>query len=615
MSMQSLENCMSRRVEAGRWVAALVLTCTGWLTQPAQASEAEPALSRISAVTVFADRAQVTRQASVELRGAEPGRFAFARLPGWIDAESVRVAVEPAGAAQILDVSIHPAFAAESAEESVRKAQAAFLEISDQLAEIADEERNLQEEIKRLEALRMLSIDKVPRELAVGETRVKNLAETMSYLSDTIRADQKQLRALAKKRRELDPVLAQRRAELSELQARAQLQTSTVVVELRPQAKRPAEGSAAQAIIIKISYLTPGASWEPSGELRVAQGAGGVQVLQSATVVQTTGEDWTGATLAFSTQRPDDVLDVPEAHGLMLDRGGAGLNDVVGRMTASFSKAQTVYASQNQQMAKNRKHWDDSLARQHDVQQRALQSFTRLTQRGTTAHFAALAERSVRSDGKPVRVPIAMGEFPYRARIVAVPEVSLNAVRVAEVVNSGKVAILPGPAALFSEGAFIGAGQLEFAAPGESFSVFMGVQDRVKLERVLDKKTSGLHRGGRRTEMKLSFVVTAENLGSEPLTIDLSERIPVAQSEDIQVDDVETPRKVKPDSQGLVRWTETLAPKAKLSWRVSYTLDYPSDFVQRRREMPGPRRPEAQGPGAAPKRQMYEQIDMLEKNF
>jgi uncharacterized protein (TIGR02231 family) len=437
----------------------------------------------------------------------------------------------------------------------------------------------------------------------------------MSYLSDTIRADQKQLRALGKKRRDLEPIQSQRRAELSELQVRAQLQTSTVVVELRPQTKRPADSGVAQAISIKISYLTPGASWEPSGELRVSHAAAGVQVLQSATVVQTTGEDWTGAALAFSTQRPDDVLDVPEAHGLMLDRGGAGLHDVVGRMTQSFSKAQTVYASQNQQMAKNRKHWDDSLARQNDVQQRALQSFTRLTQRGTTAHFAALAERSVRSDGKPVRVPIAMGEFPYRARIVAVPEVSLNAVRVAEVVNSGQVAILPGPAALFSEGAFIGAGQLEFAAPGESFSVFMGVQDRVKLERVLDKKISGLHRGGRRTEMKLSFVVTAENLGSEPLTLDLSERIPVAQSEDIEVNNVETPRKVKPDSQGLVRWTETLPPKAKLSWRVSYTLDYPSDFVQRRREMPSPRRPEGLGPGAAPKRQMYEQIDMLEKNF
>lgn len=569
--------------------------------------------SRISAVTVFADRAQVTRLATVELRGAEAERFAFARLPGWMDAESVRVAVEPAGAAQILDVGVQAAFAAEAAEESVRKAQAAFLEVSDQLAEIGDEERILQEEIKRLEALRLLSIDKVPRELAVGEVRVKNLSETMAYLMEAIRSDQKQLRLLSKKRRDIEPVLAQRRAELSEVQVRAQLQTSTVTVELRRDTKRPAEG--ALAVTLKLSYLTPGASWEPAGELRVTRGVAGVQVLQAASVVQTTGEDWSGAALSFSTQRPDDVLDVPEAHGLMLDRGGAGLNDVVGRMTQSFSKAQTVYASQNQQMAKNRKNWDDSLARQHDVQQRALQSFNRLTQRGTTAHFAALADRNVRSDGKSVRVPIAMGEFPYRARIVAVPEVSLNAVRVAEVVNGGQSAILPGPAALFADGTFIGSGQLEFAAPGEAFSVFMGVQDRVKLERVLDKKTSALHRGGRRTEMKLSFVVTAENLSAEPLTLDLSERIPVAQSEDIEVDDIETPRKVKPDSQGLLRWTETLPPKSKVSWRISYTLDYPSDFVNKRKALGRSSRPEGKGPGMAAPKAIHEQIDLLEQSF
>lgn len=600
-----------------QWLLGLVwmaVAISGLVAGPgAQAAEMPGVASRISAVTVFADRAQVTRVALLQI-GAAPERFALTRLPGWIDAESVRVAVEPAGAAQILDVAVQPAFAAEVAEESVRKAQQNWQDVSDQVVEITDEERTLRDEIARLEALRSLSIDKVPRELAVGEARVKNLSETMVYITDAIRNDKKQLRELAKKRRELEPLLAQRAAEMNELQVRAQLQTSTVTVELRRTSKIDGD-TPNQQVSLKVTYLTPGASWEPAGELRASQGAPTVQVLQFASVVQTTGEDWSGAALAFSTQRPDDVLDVPQAHGLMLDKGGAGLHDVVGRMTESFSRAQTVYASQNQQMAKNRKNWDASLARQHDVQERALQSFTRLTQRGTTAHFAALAERTVRSDGKSVRVPIAVGDFPYKSKIVAVPEVSLNAVRVAEVVNGGQTPILPGPAALFSEGAFIGAGELDFAAPGESFSVFLGVHDRIKLERTLDKKVSSLRRGGRRTEMTLAFIVTAENLSNQPVTLEMSERIPVAQTEDIEVDDVETPRKAKPDSQGVVRWTETLPPKSKVTWRLSYSLDYPSDFVQRRRAMPSPRNHD-NGPGAAsPKRAIHEQIDMLEKSL
>ena len=53
-------------------------------------------------MTVYADRAQVTRHATVEL-SATTGRYALAKLPGWIDAESVRVALDPPGAGQILD--------------------------------------------------------------------------------------------------------------------------------------------------------------------------------------------------------------------------------------------------------------------------------------------------------------------------------------------------------------------------------------------------------------------------------------------------------------------------------------------------------------------------------
>ncbi len=299
----------------------------------------------------------------------------------------------------------------------------------------------------------------------------------------------------------------------------------------------------------------------------------------------------------------------------MLDRSGAGLGDVIGRMGESFSRAQTLYAEQNAAVAKNKHNWTESLSRQNDVQNRAVESFARLSVRGTTAHFTAQADKTVRSDGKSVRVPIALGEFAAKTRIVAVPEVSLNAVRVADLVNAGTAPILPQRVALFTDGAFVGASELGFAAPGEAFSVFLGVHDRVKLERTLDKKTSVLHRSGKRTEMQLSFLVTAENLSNEAVTVDLSERIPVAQTEEIEVDDIETPHKVKPDGQGVVRWTETLAPHQKVAFRIHYTLQYPSDFVTRRRaeEEQAPRGPAA---SPAPARQkLYDQIDMLEKSL
>ena len=572
------------------------------VVRPALASEPTALPTQISAVTVYADRAQVTRSAPLEL-AKEPAKLVIGKLPGWIDADSVRVSLDPPTAGRILDVVVSTAYLAEASEAAVRKATAAVQETADAIAALADEERTLNEEIVRLDGLRTFAVDRVPREMASGEVKLKSFTDTLGYVSEAVRKDRQQLRQLAHKRRDLEPVLSAQQRELAEVQTRAQLQQSAVTVELAGTGKAQ----------LRVTYLTPGAAWESVGELRVARGAASVAVQQYASVVQTTGEDWTGAALAFSTQRPDDVLGVPEAHGLMLDKGGAGLGDVIGRMGESFTRAQTLYTEQNAAVARHTRHWSDLLARQADVQSRAVERFAQLSTRGTTGHFAALSDRTVRSDGKPVRVPISAGEFAATTKIVAVPEVSLNAVRVADLHNDGKAPILPGRAALFTEGAFVGASELAFVAPGEAFSVFLGVDDRLKLERTLDKKTSALRRSGKRTEMALAFVLTAENLANEPITVEMAERVPVAQTHEIEVDDVELPRKVKPDAHGVARWTETLAPHTKATWRVGYTLDYPSDYVARAKAERDDEAPSPNAPAAAPK--MYEQIDRLEKSL
>jgi hypothetical protein len=77
--------------------------------------------------------------------------------------------------------------------------------------------------------------------------------------------------------------------------------------------------------------------------------------------------------------------------------------------------------------------------------------------------------------------------------------------------------------------------------------------------------------------------VSAENLGSTPLAVELSERIPVAETAEIEISGVELPRKVKPAAHGVVRWTETIAPHAKAAWRIGYKLDYPTDLAARAR--------------------------------
>ncbi|MBP6634198.1 MAG: DUF4140 domain-containing protein, partial [Kofleriaceae bacterium] len=77
--------------------------------------------STVKQVTVYSDRARLTRVASAEV-GAEPRVLAFRKLPGWVDDGTVRVA---SSAGRILDVRVERSFLARPTDPAWRRAEAA----------------------------------------------------------------------------------------------------------------------------------------------------------------------------------------------------------------------------------------------------------------------------------------------------------------------------------------------------------------------------------------------------------------------------------------------------------------------------------------------------------
>ncbi len=584
-------------------IAAMALTMgfvTGFVGV-AQAVDPPKTLSTlIKEVTIYADRARVTRVGALDIAGAD-SQVVVTGLPGWIDQESVRVTLSPASRGRILDVTTETTFLATATKERVRLAEAAVLEVADKLAEINDERRVLQAEIKQLEAVRAFSVAKLPRDMAARPVKPRAFGETIDFVSTRLRKIHAAVRVLNKHTRELQPELARRKRARADLQMEAKLQQSQVTVGL---------SGAGRAKLI-LTYLTPGASWEPVAELRTQKGKTATLV-QYASVVQTTGEDWVGAKLSFSTQRPGETLAVPAAQALLVGGGGRGLGNVMQRMGASFDRAQVAYSQQNELVVRSNASWSTNVKRQRSVQTRAIASFRKLRKRGTTAHFVARASRAVRASGKPVRVPIAEGAFDLKSRLVAVPEVSLNAVRTAQLVNTTGQAILPGKAALFADGAFVGKTELDFVAPGESFSVFLGVDDGIKLERTLDRTRSSIDRGRKRTDLTVSYRISARNLSKRPITVDLTDRVPVVQDDDIDLDDLVIPEHAKRHRDGLVKWRATLAPGAEMTWRIEYELEYPTGLAARPTPPAQKRR---RGGRPEPSRMLYDDIKQLESAF
>src|SRR5271170_4333527 len=74
------------------------------------AIRADPVESSLSAVTVYMDRAVVTRTAKVDVRAAGPLEVAFERLPERLQDESLRVAGTGTAKTSILDVTARASY-------------------------------------------------------------------------------------------------------------------------------------------------------------------------------------------------------------------------------------------------------------------------------------------------------------------------------------------------------------------------------------------------------------------------------------------------------------------------------------------------------------------------
>lgn len=584
-----------------------LLASTLHAAPPPEAEEATPVPSRITDVTVYADRAQVTRSATVALREGA-ARYAFVALPGWIDEGSLRVTVSPPDAGRLLDVQVKRTYLTRSSDEEVRKAETAVREIADQTAALDDEQGVLDAQAKQTEAIRAFSMEKLPKDVAVREIKAEEYAQTVNFIGDSLRTIARQRRELAGKRRELEPELTARRRRLDELRQCAQLEQRTVVVTVV---------GAAKPATLTLAYMLPGATWEPAHELRAEPDGKTVDLASFAVVQQTTGEDWTGVKLFLSTQKSTETLRIPELDTLTI--GGHRLARVAGGGKNTFEEANRYWLEQNgnwfglnNPAAASQAEYRGNQVMLADNSRRIGELFAALQQRGTTAHFAALADQTIRTDGRTVRVPIGQCSLDAQHRIVAVPELSLNAARTVELTDTARQPLLPGRVSLFLGGAFLGFTETDFVAPGEGFALYLGVDDQIKLARTLDKKRSSLSRGSSKTRLQASFIVSVENLAGTPVALQLADRIPLSETDEVRVSGVRIQPDGKPDAKGLVRWDLTLTPKQTREFRIEYAIEYPNELLLR----PAPAKG-SQSPSAAPNAsgELFDQIRSLESKF
>lgn len=531
--------------------------------------------SAIKKVTVYSDRALVTREGTAKLT-TEPTVVAFRQLPGWVDDGSVRVGTS---AGRIMDVRVGRRYLARSTDQSYRKAENEVRELTSRMAALDDEIMVLEAQAKQVEDIKAFSMDKLAKDVVVSNVAVGTYASVVEFVAKTLRETAKARRAVEAAREALGPEIEASKKRLEELKALTQLEETSVYVTL--------QGTSSGDAVLTLTYMLPGATWEPTHEVRADADPSSVDVTSFAVVTQASGEDWDHAELAFSTQSSTEAVRIPELEALTLGDTRAA-TQIMERQSASFSRAEAAFKGQNRlwnkrlQATEQSGNFEEIYKTNFEylqvVQSKTVQIFQSLQRRGTTAQFKAKSTTKVRADGRSVRVPIGHARLKAEQAVVAAPEQSLNAALTLELRNESGQPVLPGNVALYQGGAFLGMTNLDFVAEGEQFSLFLAVADQLKLSRVLDKKRSALVRK-QHTQMQLAFVVTVENLSSRAVSLTLADRIPVSEEKEIVISGVKIHPDVKPDSKGILRWPLTLQARETRKFEIQYQIEYPPTLV------------------------------------
>jgi len=489
----------------------------------------------IVAVTVHPDRARVTRRGTVTL-AAGPNELVVAGLPETLLDDSVRVAGRSDQAVRVVGVDVVRRALVAAPDERVRAAEQAVREAERALAAIDGADAGDAAREQLLQRLALRSGDRLARALAEGAADPARVAEVSGAVAAQLVEVAAERRAHAERRVDAEHARAAAQSELDRLRASSRTRRDAVIAV---EADVPCE------LAVALTYVAFGAGWSCAYDARI-DGSGPLALTWYGLVSQATGEDWPACELTLSTARPGVAGTVPELEPWWVDvRPPAPPMPLAAAAPAGeFDMMRLEKAVVAQ----------DVLA---ELQEGALAVAWRLAR-----------PTAVPADGTPHRTTVATATLDARLDHVVAPAVDPAAHLRATVVNTGGHALLAGPLSAFVDGDFVGSTHVDTTAPGAELELYLGVDDRVAVERELMERTP--HRallGGKISAVE-RWRIEVHNGRPAPVRLVVRERVPVSRHPDVQVVDVDVkPEPAERDELGRLEWTASVEPNG--TWEAN----------------------------------------------
>ncbi|THH36595.1 mucoidy inhibitor MuiA family protein [Aliishimia ponticola] len=303
------------------------------------------------------------------------------------------------------------------------------------------------------------------------------------------------------------------------------------------------------------------AYWRPAYDLHLSWADDAtLTVDRGAWVVQNTGENWENVALTLSTQNigqtdPGKVWPwLRRLHDGQIARG------------LSTAKMADAAAPRMEELA---------------VTAEAAPSYS--TQ-GLALVYAFETPVSLASGADDVRMPFDSLDFAAEIFARAAPLTDDTAFVMAKFTNTSDQPLLPtGQARRFFDGGFVGANGFDTIAPGQEAELGFGPITGLTLDRTVLRRNEG-DRGiiTRSNESSEEVRIDIANLTERAWSVELIDRIPYSEQEDLVIDFTAQPKPDvtdREDDRGVLQWTLDMAPGAATSVTTRWTMKWPEGQI------------------------------------
>jgi uncharacterized protein (TIGR02231 family) len=528
-----------------------------------------PIETQITAVTVYTDRALVTRQGKISLTGTESALI-VANLPTTLDPESVRVSGKGSVSVRLQGVTIDRQYTTEPVAERIA-------ELTTQIERLGADKRRLQSQIDTLklqsnfvQGLREKTQESFSKSLARQQIGLEDTQNFLDFIGTKTTEYAFAGEDLRQQQQQIDEQLQSLRLQLEEVETPYSKESFEITIGIEP-------GGAGE-FQLELTYIVDRAHWKPLYDLRVHSSHNNIQLDYLAEIVQTTGEDWSHVGLTLSTAKPGLGTLPPKLDPWYIDID-APIKMRQRKMMARAENPLELYASAPMVAAASIDRLQES---DEPIEYAAATVVAEIAQQGSVVTFQLGGSGNIPSDGNPHKATIFNDNFPCQFEYVAMPRLVSFAYLQAKAKNRVDGAILlPGKANIFRDDVFVGTSQLEHISPAQEFKLNLGIDESIKIDRELSERQvdKTFLSGNRRITYAYRLKIT--NLLDRVNRIHINDQIPHSRTEQVKVKILKISPQIQLGELGRLVWELDLPANGKIEINYQFSIEHPEGMSVR----------------------------------